>query len=107
MPTDDQMRIAWTQLETVTGKRLQGAKAIDLANSIRPADQFIRVTPTGRMYSSIKLQNILGDEAFVGRVNQDPILTVWRGSPLFASLRNKPTQISEIGTTISLASVSL
>ena len=54
---------------------------------VRQADRLLRIDPTGRCYTSIKLKEYLADSMYIGKITNTPLKSLWHEAPLLQILR--------------------
>lgn len=100
-PADPAWMIATPELENDELDQLWH----DQGYLVRRPDTLIRVDPFGKVYASIKLKPILGDEAYLGDIRSSHILDIWHHSPGLDQLRETPSNRSYFGPVIDVRQI--
>lgn len=78
---------SWSALTSKVGSGQLTSMWDDQSSFVRAPERLMRLDSSGRCYTSIQLKDRLGEEAFVGSIREDDLLTLWHESPLLGTLR--------------------
>jgi MoaA/NifB/PqqE/SkfB family radical SAM enzyme len=72
----------------------------------RQPDCILRISSTGRCYTSVKLKEVLRENMFIGNITRQDVRELWHGSPLLRQLRELPPEVSHFGKVVDVRSLA-